>query len=162
MAKQIMYDDVARRKAVAGVEKLAKAVKVTLGPAGKNVIIEKSFGGPQVQDKQTDFRHKFSEDFLSAFQNKYPKEGSVFDYFYDHVSNEFIHWSTKVPVYQPIEIGSKPTETPFTSVSVSTVDSVRMTFIIDMLARNHKFAMLVGTAGTLRPVTARRRRCRRA
>ena len=31
-----------------GVEKLAKAVKVTLGPAGKNVIIEKSFGGPQV------------------------------------------------------------------------------------------------------------------
>ena len=48
MSKQIMYDDVARRKAVAGVEKLAKAVKVTLGPAGKNVIIEKSFGGPTV------------------------------------------------------------------------------------------------------------------
>ena len=48
MSKQIMYDDVARRKAVAGVEKLARAVKVTLGPAGKNVIIEKSFGGPQV------------------------------------------------------------------------------------------------------------------
>ena len=48
MGKQIMYDDVARRKAVSGVQKLAKAVKVTLGPAGKNVIIEKSFGGPQV------------------------------------------------------------------------------------------------------------------
>jgi chaperonin GroEL len=48
MSKQIMYDDVARRKAVEGVQKLAKAVKVTLGPAGKNVIIEKSFGGPQV------------------------------------------------------------------------------------------------------------------
>ena len=48
MAKQIMYDDAARRKAVEGVSKLAKAVKVTLGAAGKNVIIEKSFGGPQV------------------------------------------------------------------------------------------------------------------
>ncbi len=48
MAKQITYDEVARRKAVEGVQKLAKAVKVTLGPAGKNVIIEKSFGGPQV------------------------------------------------------------------------------------------------------------------
>jgi chaperonin GroEL len=48
MGKQIMFDDVARRKAVAGVQKLAKAVKVTLGPAGKNVIIEKSFGAPQV------------------------------------------------------------------------------------------------------------------
>jgi chaperonin GroEL len=48
MAKQIMFDEVARRKIVAGVEKLARAVKVTLGPAGKNVIIEKSFGSPQV------------------------------------------------------------------------------------------------------------------
>ena len=48
MGKQITYDEVARRKAVEGVQKLAKAVKVTLGPAGKNVIIEKSFGGPQV------------------------------------------------------------------------------------------------------------------
>ncbi|MDA0374077.1 MAG: chaperonin GroEL [Planctomycetota bacterium] len=48
MAKQIMFDEVARRKVVAGVQALAKAVKVTLGPAGKNVIIEKSFGGPQV------------------------------------------------------------------------------------------------------------------
>ena len=47
-AKQIMFDDVARRKIVAGVEKLARVVKVTLGPAGKNVIIEKGFGGPQV------------------------------------------------------------------------------------------------------------------
>ena len=48
MAKQIMFDESARRKAVEGVRKLAKAVKVTLGPAGKNVIIEKSFGGPMV------------------------------------------------------------------------------------------------------------------
>ena len=47
-AKQIMFDESARRKAVQGVERLAKAVKVTLGPAGKNVILEKSFGGPQV------------------------------------------------------------------------------------------------------------------
>ncbi len=48
MAKQIMFDESARRKVVDGVIKLAKVVKVTLGPAGKNVIIEKSFGGPQV------------------------------------------------------------------------------------------------------------------
>jgi chaperonin GroEL len=48
MGKQITYDELARRKAVEGVQKLAKAVKATLGPAGKNVIIEKSFGGPQV------------------------------------------------------------------------------------------------------------------
>ncbi len=48
MAKQIMFDEEARRKILAGVEKLARTVKVTLGPSGKNVIMEKSFGGPQV------------------------------------------------------------------------------------------------------------------
>jgi chaperonin GroEL len=48
MAKQIMFDESARRKVVSGVTKLAKVVKVTLGPAGKNVIVEKSFGGPMV------------------------------------------------------------------------------------------------------------------
>ncbi len=48
MAKQIMFDDDARRKFLSGVEKLARAVKVTLGPSGKNVIMEKSFGSPQI------------------------------------------------------------------------------------------------------------------
>ena len=48
MAKQIMFDENARRKFLAGVEKLARAVKVTLGPSGKNVIMEKSFGSPQI------------------------------------------------------------------------------------------------------------------
>ncbi len=48
MAKQILFDDDARRKVLNGVEKLARAVKVTLGPSGKNVVMEKSFGGPQV------------------------------------------------------------------------------------------------------------------
>ena len=48
MAKQLLYTDDARRKLLAGAEKLAKAVGVTLGPTGRNVIIEKSFGGPTV------------------------------------------------------------------------------------------------------------------
>lgn len=48
MAKQFLFDEIARKKAVDGVRALARAVKVTLGPAGKNVVIEKSFGGPMV------------------------------------------------------------------------------------------------------------------
>jgi chaperonin GroEL len=48
MAKQICYDDTAREKIRDGVRKLARAVKVTLGPRGRNVIIEKSFGSPTV------------------------------------------------------------------------------------------------------------------
>jgi chaperonin GroEL len=48
MAKQLLYTDDARKKLLAGAEKLAKAVGVTLGPTGRNVIIDKSFGGPTV------------------------------------------------------------------------------------------------------------------
>jgi chaperonin GroEL len=48
MAKQIMFDDGARQKMRIGIEKLARTVKVTLGPAGRNVILQKSFGGPSV------------------------------------------------------------------------------------------------------------------
>ena len=47
-AKQITYDAEARDHIRAGVQKLARAVKVTLGPRGRNVIIQKSFGSPTV------------------------------------------------------------------------------------------------------------------
>lgn len=43
-----MFDDAARAKMLAGVDKLADAVAVTMGPTGRNVIINKSFGGPTV------------------------------------------------------------------------------------------------------------------
>src|SRR5262245_40713031 len=48
MAKQLLYTDDARKKLLSGAEKLAKAVGVTLGPTRRNVIIDKSFGGPTV------------------------------------------------------------------------------------------------------------------
>ncbi len=48
MAKQLLFEDHARAKMLKGVEKLADAVAVTMGPTGRNVIIDKSFGGPTV------------------------------------------------------------------------------------------------------------------
>lgn len=48
MAKQLLYSDEARRKILSGVEKLAAAVKVTLGPKGRNVVIDKKFGSPTI------------------------------------------------------------------------------------------------------------------
>jgi len=48
MAKQIFFDIEARNKMKRGVDTLANAVKVTLGPKGRNVVIEKKFGAPQV------------------------------------------------------------------------------------------------------------------
>jgi chaperonin GroEL len=48
MAKQLLYTDDARKKLLQGADKLARAVGSTLGPTGRNVIIDKSFGGPTV------------------------------------------------------------------------------------------------------------------
>jgi len=48
MAKEITYDLEARNALKAGVDKLADAVKVTLGPKGRNVVIEKKFGSPTI------------------------------------------------------------------------------------------------------------------
>ena len=45
-AKRIAFDQEAREAILRGVKKLARAVKVTLGPSGRNVVLEKSFGSP--------------------------------------------------------------------------------------------------------------------
>jgi len=65
MAKEIYYDHDARSKLLAGVNGLANAVRVTLGPKGRNVIIDKSFGSPTVTKdgvtvaKEIEFEDKF-------------------------------------------------------------------------------------------------------
>ena len=48
MAKQMMFDDAARQQLKEGLSELANAVKVTLGPTGKNVILQKSWGSPKI------------------------------------------------------------------------------------------------------------------
>ena len=48
MAKQLIFDDAARRKMLDGVNKLADVVAVTLGPTGRNVVLSKAYGGPKV------------------------------------------------------------------------------------------------------------------
>src|SRR5215470_7523303 len=47
-AKQLQFDEAARHALLRGVEKLSKAVKATLGPAGRNVILDKKFGSPTI------------------------------------------------------------------------------------------------------------------
>jgi chaperonin GroEL len=48
MAKQLIFSDEARRKILSGVEQLSRAVKVTLGPKGRNVVLDKKFGSPTI------------------------------------------------------------------------------------------------------------------
>ncbi len=65
MAKQLLYDDQARKRLLRGVEKLADVVAVTLGPTGHNVILDKSYGGPTVTkdgvtvSKEVDLEDRF-------------------------------------------------------------------------------------------------------
>src|ERR1700719_6685 len=47
-AKQIVYSENSRQAILRGVNQLADAVKVTLGPRGRNVVLEKKFGGPTI------------------------------------------------------------------------------------------------------------------
>jgi chaperonin GroEL len=46
MAKQITYGDESRQQILRGVNRLADAVRVTLGPKGRNVVLDKKFGAP--------------------------------------------------------------------------------------------------------------------
>jgi chaperonin GroEL len=48
VAKQLLFEDHARQRMLSGIDKLANAVAITMGPTGRNVIINKSFGGPTV------------------------------------------------------------------------------------------------------------------
>jgi chaperonin GroEL len=65
MAKQILFGEDARRKLHEGVQNAAKAVKVTLGPRGRNVVIDRSYGGPRITNdgvsiaKEISFKDKF-------------------------------------------------------------------------------------------------------
>ncbi|MEN9317063.1 MAG: 60 kDa chaperonin, partial [Pseudomonadota bacterium] len=64
-AKQVLFHDDARSKMVVGVNILADAVKVTLGPKGRNVVLERSFGAPTVTKdgvsvaKEVELKDKF-------------------------------------------------------------------------------------------------------
>ena len=46
MAKMIVYGEEARKKLQAGIDQLANTVKVTLGPKGRNVVLDKKYGAP--------------------------------------------------------------------------------------------------------------------
>jgi len=67
MAKQLLYSDEARRKILSGVEQLAAAVKITLGPKGRNVVIDKKFGSPTITKDGVTVAKEI--DLEDAFEN---------------------------------------------------------------------------------------------
>ncbi|CAN0055637.1 unnamed protein product [Heterosigma akashiwo] len=107
-----------------------------------------AFGGPLIVDKGGNYRNNFNETFASAFGQKFPKEMSCYDYYYDWQDDSFKPWQDKVEAYVPVPIGSGPGETPFTKLSVPTCDTVRLSFLMDKLVRNGRHVMFVGIAGS--------------
>ena len=73
-AKEVKFHDSARHKMVAGVNILADAVKVTLGPKGRNVVLERSYGAPTITKdgvsvaKEIELKDKF-ENMLLQIQH---------------------------------------------------------------------------------------------
>src|SRR3954462_5192186 len=75
MAKQLLYTDDARKKLLAGADKLAHAVGITLGPTGRNVILDKSFGGPTVTKDGVTVSKEI--ELADAFENMGAKLGNA-------------------------------------------------------------------------------------
>lgn len=59
MAKQILFGEDARKKIYEGMSKAAHAVKVTLGPRGRNVILDKGYGGPRITNDGYQLQKRF-------------------------------------------------------------------------------------------------------
>ena len=84
MAKMIAFDQEAQEAMRRGVSKLARAVKVTLGPRGRNVIIEKSFGSPTVTKdgvtvaREIELPNKFEDMGASQILPRYSFDGCLF------------------------------------------------------------------------------------
>ena len=69
MAKIVSFDSEARAKLKSGIDQLANAVKVTLGPKGRNVVIQKSFGAPIItKDGVTVAKEIELEDSVEKFE----------------------------------------------------------------------------------------------
>src|SRR3954468_20800601 len=67
MAKQILFSEDARKAIAKGIELAARTVKVTLGPKGRNVVIEKSYGGPRITNDGVSIAKEIS--FKDRFEN---------------------------------------------------------------------------------------------
>src|SRR3990170_3516848 len=83
MSKQIIYNEEARKALKAGVDKLANAVKVTLGPKGRNVVLDKGYGAPTITKdgvtvaKEIELEDKFENVGAELVKEVASKTGDV-------------------------------------------------------------------------------------
>ena len=80
MAKEVIFEQDARAKILKGVDGLANAVRVTLGPKGRNVVIDKSFGSPTITKDGVTVAKEI--EFEDKFVTIYGEKGASVQYFY--------------------------------------------------------------------------------
>src|SRR5207247_22968 len=82
-AKQLQFDEGARHTLLRGIEKLAKAVKATLGPSGRNVILDKKFGSPTITKdgvtvaKEIELEDRYANRVAQAAANRDKPIGEI-------------------------------------------------------------------------------------
>ena len=132
MAKQIKYQEEARKKIKAGIDKLANAVKVTLGPGGRNVVLDKGFGAPTItNDGVTIAKEIELEDKIENLGAEIIKEVA-------EKTNDTVGDGTTASVILAqamIEEGIKLVEAGFISADIYKVIKDRTKTIIDFLRK---------------------------
>jgi dynein heavy chain len=96
-----------------------------------------SFGAALSEDKIS-----FNNILKSMSKIKFPEGGQCFDYFYDPLQLNWVHWMTKVKKYDTQD------DQLFNNIVVPTSETVRQKFILDMHVKNKKGVLYVGSAGT--------------
>ena len=96
-----------------------------------------SFGAPLTEDKIS-----FNNILKSVSKIKFPDVGQCFDYFYDPLQLQWIHWMTKVKKYD------SGVEGLFSNIVVPTAETTRQRFLLDMHVKAKKGVLYVGSAGT--------------
>lgn len=98
-----------------------------------------SIGGGQDDEKD---QKEFNSIWRSQSKVKFPESGLAVDYFFDPAKNTWVSWTTKVPTYLPSD------EEIFSKIYVSTLQTTRLKFLIDVHVAQIKPILFVGSAGT--------------
>ncbi|GLG99541.1 Dynein heavy chain, cytoplasmic [Gryllus bimaculatus] len=102
-----------------------------------------AFGSTMFQDQLTDYRAEFSKWWVNEFKVvKFPAEGSVFNYYIDTETKNFVLWNEKIREFD------LDYDIPLQTTLVDTSETARLRFFLDMLVDKRVPVMLVGAAGS--------------
>ncbi|KAH1023596.1 hypothetical protein HUJ04_012770 [Dendroctonus ponderosae] len=101
-----------------------------------------AFGSSMFQEQATDYRIEFTKWWVNEFKTvKFPPQGTVFDYYIDDETKQFVSWIEKVGRFE------LDPDAPLQAVLVHTAESIRIKYFLDLLMEKRRPVMLVGNAG---------------